>query len=554
MSKDIDLEIEKMIRANYNVVVMMTSEEGRAISLINRVCETKLDKDTANRNAGKGRTLVSWDFADGFKQMSPPVVAAEGKNSSLGPYDFQPEGLAPKPDPLNALQVIGAYGKQAIFVLKDFHEFWEQPIIKRKLRNLAQKLEPSGKCIFITSPNKRVPDELKDDIGVIDLPMPRESELNELLSNVAQSNSITVELDTEQKQRFLQAALGLTSQHAKRVLTKAAVVSRGKINESHIKMITEEKRQVIRQSEALEFFPVSETMDDIGGLEQLKEWLQIRQGAFSEEARKFELPPPKGVALIGIPGTGKSLTAKAIGAIWRLPLLKLDVGALFGGIVGESEERTRRALHVAETVAPCILWIDELEKAFAQGGLDGGTSSRVFGSILTWMQDKSAPVFVVATANDISKLPPELLRKGRFDEVFFLDLPTEEERKQIFHVQLKRINRPLHAFDLNVLAKASEYFVGAEIENAINDALYKAFYDGQRAMITDDIIASLKKLIPLAESQREVVGKLRSWLKEGRAISASYSDKKQALSNAVHIERLDIMGDEEEEAAAGKSK
>jgi ATP-dependent 26S proteasome regulatory subunit len=553
MSKDIDLEIEKMIRANYNVVVVMTSEEGRAISLINRVCETKLDKDTANRNAGKGRTLVCWDFADGFKQISPHVVSGEGK--AAGPYDFQPEGLPPKPDPLSALQVIGAYNKQAVFILKDFHEFWEQPIIKRKLRNLAQRLEPSGKCIFITSPNKRVPDELKDDIGVIDLPMPREHELNELLGTVAQSNAIKVELDDEQKQRFLQAALGLTSQHAKRVLTKAAVVSKGKINESHIKMITEEKRQVIRQSEALEFFPVSETMDDIGGLEQLKEWLQIRQGAFSEAAREFELPPPKGVALIGIPGTGKSLTAKAIGAIWRLPLLKLDVGALFGGIVGESEERTRRALHVAETVAPCILWIDELEKAFAQGGLDGGTSSRVFGSILTWMQDKTSPVFVVATANDISKLPPELLRKGRFDEVFFLDLPTEEERKQIFAVQLKRVRRPLHAFDLDGLARASEYFVGAEIENAINDALYQAFYDGQRAMVTDDIIRSLKKLIPLAESQREVVGKLRSWLKEGRAISASYSDKKQALSNAVHIERLDIMGDDEEaEATAGKSK
>jgi SpoVK/Ycf46/Vps4 family AAA+-type ATPase len=537
MSMDIDVEIEKMIRANYNVVVVMTSEEGRAVSIVNRVCEKNLDKDPRDKKTGKGRLLATWDLADGFKQIFP----------STDDNAFTAEGIAPNADPVNALKVIEKYNGAAVFVLKDFHEFWEMPIVKRKLRNLAQKLEPLGKCIIITNPGKRIPDELKDDVGVLDLPMPREAELNEILENLAKTVSITVELDDDQRQRFLQAALGLTSQHAKRVLTKAAVVSRAKINESHIKLITEEKRQVIRQSEALEFFPVSETMDDIGGLEQLKEWLQVRQGAFSEEARSFQLPPPKGLALIGIPGTGKSLTAKAIGAIWRLPLLKMDVGALFGGIVGESEERTRRALSVAETVAPCILWIDEIEKAFAQGGLDGGTSARVFGSILSWMQDKTAPVFLVATANNISALPPELLRKGRFDEVFFLDLPTEEERKQIFAVQLQKVKRPLQLYDLDALAKASEFFVGAEIENAIIDAMYQAFYDAQRPMVTADILMSLTKLIPLAESQREAVAKLRSWLREGRAISASYPDKKQALSKAVHLEKLDIMGGEEEE-------
>jgi SpoVK/Ycf46/Vps4 family AAA+-type ATPase len=544
MNKDIDKEIEKMIRANYNVVVLLTSEEGRAISIINQVCETKLDKDPRDRNKGKGRLLAAWDLADGFRQILP--VSQD--------QAFQVEGISPKPDPLNALQVIDKYKGSAVFVLKDFHDYWEIPIVKRKLRNLAQTLEPRGKCIIITNPGKRLPDELKDDVGMIELPMPREEELNEILNSLSQTVDIKVDLDEEQRQRFLRAALGMTSQHAKRVLTKAAVVSKARINESHIKLITEEKRQVIRQSEALEFFPVSETMDDIGGLEQLKEWLQIRQGAFSEEARQFQLPPPKGLALIGIPGTGKSLTAKAIGAVWRLPLLKMDTGALFGGIIGESEERTRRALSVAETVAPCILWIDELEKAFAQGGLDGGTSARVFGSILSWMQDKTAPVFVVATANNIASLPPELLRKGRFDEVFFLDLPTEEERKQIFAVQLQKVKRPLHAYDLDILAKESEFFVGAEIENAIIDAMYQAFYDGQRQMVTNDIVRSLTKFIPLAESQREQVTRLRDWLKEGRAISASFSTKKQALSKALHIEKLDIMAsEEEEEAIAGRS-
>jgi ATP-dependent 26S proteasome regulatory subunit len=545
MNRDIDLEIEKMIRANYNVVVFNTSEEGRALSIINRVCEKKLDKDPRERGRGKGRLLASWDYADGFKQAFPPTPEPSFEALSA---------VVENPTAIDVLDLIDKFPLSAVFVLKDFHEFWDQALIKRKLRNLAQKLEPLGKCIIITTPGKRVPDELKDDIGVIDLPMPREEELNEILENLTRTVDIKVELDEEQRKRFLQAALGLTSQHAIRVLTKAAVVSQACINESHIKMVTEEKRQVIRQSEALEFFPVSETMDDIGGLEQLKDWLNLRQGAFSEEAKNYQLPPPKGVALIGIPGTGKSLTAKAIGAIWRLPLLKLDVGSLFGAYVGESEERTRRALAVAETVSPCILWIDEVEKAFAHGGMDGGSSTRLFGSLLSWMQDKTAPVFVVATANNISALPPELLRKGRFDEIFFLDLPTEEERKQIFSVQLKKLKRPVHAYDIDFLAKQSESFVGAEIESVIIDALYKAFYDGQRAMTTTDIFLSLQKMIPLAESQREAVGALRQWLKEGRAISASFPDKKQALSNAVPIQHLDIMGGEdgEEELALGK--
>lgn len=537
MSKDFGIEIEKMIRANYNVVVVMTSEEGRAISVIRRVCESKLVKNPEDKSQGTGRLFVTWDFADGFKEVFPQDKPWQGENA------------APTPDPLNCLNTIGKFKGAGVFLLKDFHEFWDDRMIKRKLRNLAQTLDRSpdkptervqGKCIIITSPGKRLPDELKDDVGVLDLPMPREAELNEVLENLTTSVNITVDLDEEQKRRFLQAALGLTSQQALRVLTKAAVVSQAKIDESHIKMITEEKRQVIRQSEALEFFPATETMEDIGGLEQLKEWLQTRQNAFSEEAREFQLPSPKGLALIGIPGTGKSLTAKAIGAIWRLPLLKMDVGALFGGIVGESEERTRRALAVAETVAPCILWIDELEKAFSQGGLDGGTSARVFGSILTWMQDKSAPVFIVATANNVGALPPELLRKGRFDEVFFLDLPTEEERKQIFAVQLQKVKRPLHAFDLNKLAGASEFFVGAEVENAIIDALWEAFRDGQRAMTTDDIVRSLQKLIPLSKSQREAVSGLRSWLKEGRAISASYADKEEALAKGQPSAKLEL--------------
>ena len=241
-----------------------------------------------------------------------------------------------------------------------------------------------------------------------------------------------------------------------------AIVSDGVLDDRDIDVVTQEKKQIISESKALEFYAVTETPDDVGGLGVLKDWLRLRERAFTQEARDYGLPAPKGIALIGIPGTGKSLTAKMIGGLWRLPLLRLDVGALFGSLVGESEENARRALRLAETVAPCIVWIDEMEKALSQGGSDGGTSQRVFGTILTWMSEKTVRVPVVATANDISRLPPELLRKGRFDEIFFLDLHARG-RWEIFSVHLGKRKRLPQDFDLEQLTRGGSY-VGAEIE------------------------------------------------------------------------------------------
>jgi SpoVK/Ycf46/Vps4 family AAA+-type ATPase len=267
----------------------------------------------------------------------------------------------------------------------------------------------------------------------------------------------------------------------------------------------------------------------------LKKWLRLRERAFTQEARDYGLPAPKGIALIGIPGTGKSLTAKMIGGLWRLPLLLLDMGALFGSLVGESEERTRRALRLAETVSPCVLWIDEMEKGLAHGGLDSGTSTRVFGTILTWMQEKTAPCFVVATANDISSLPPELLRKGRFDEIFFLDLPTLQEREEIFTVHLRKRNRLPQDYDVVRLAKESEGYVGAEIEQAVIDAMYVGFNEG-REITTDDVSAALKRQVPLSVSQRETIEALRNWLQEGRAQSASFQEVHEAKQEFVPLQ------------------
>ena len=298
---------------------------------------------------------------------------------------------------------------------------------------------------------------------------------------------------------------------------------------------------------------MDETVATVGGLGRLKEWLKLREPAFTQEARQYGLPEPKGLALIGIPGTGKSLSAKMIASLWQLPLIRMDMGAVFGGLVGQSEENIRRALTLAETISPCVLWIDEMEKALATGAGDSGTSLRVFGTLLTWMQDKKKPVFHVATANDVGRLPPELLRRGRFDEIFFLDLPNAEERKEIFAVHLRKRGRRASAYDLTRLAVAAEGYDGAEIEQAIIDAMYVAFNDSgktRRDFTTDDILATLRRQVPMSQSQREVIAALRQWLQDGRAMSASYPDEVGAPRRTLAIQ----LDDESSAGAPSEGK
>jgi SpoVK/Ycf46/Vps4 family AAA+-type ATPase len=297
------------------------------------------------------------------------------------------------------------------------------------------------------------------------------------------------------------------------------------IDESAIDLVLEEKRQRIRQTEVLEFFAPTETFANIGGLENLKQWLLQRQQAFSDQARQFGLPHPKGLLLVGIQGTGKSLCAKAIAHIWRFPLLRLDVGRLFGSLVGQSESRTRQTVQLAEALAPCVLWLDEIDKAFAGSSVsvsgDSGTSQRVLGTMLTWMQEKTSPVFVVATANNIEHLPPELLRKGRFDEIFFINLPNFQERRAIFQVHLQKY-RPLtfRKFDIDLLAEKTADFSGAEIEQAIIEGMYIAFHQG-RDLENDDILKAIANTFPLASTAREQIQYMQAWASQGRARSAS---------------------------------
>lgn len=511
---NVEDQLDLYLRARFTLLVFVTAEEERLLTTIQRVCEQTQ------------RRLFSWDAADGFQLLTGNSTPPSAR------------------DPLTALEQIEAAdpATPALFVLKDFHEIWNNPQIKRKLRNISQRLKFSKKSILITSLSTKIPDELRDDAVLVDFPLPTFTELQEVLNRLIQTPGVKVNLTPLGKEKLVQAAIGLTASQAQRVFAKS-IVKDGILDDRDIDLVTEEKKQIIRESEALEFFAVTETPDDVGGLGVLKNWLRLRERAFSQEARAYGLPAPKGIGLIGIPGTGKSLTAKMIGGLWRLPLLRLDVGSLFGSLVGESEERTRRALKLAETVSPCVVWIDEMEKALAHGGLDSGTSTRVFGTILTWMQEKTAPCFVVATANDISSLPPELLRRGRFDEIFFLDLPTFEERREIFTVHLRKRARLPEDYDLDRLAEASSGYVGSEIEQAVIDAMYIGFNDGQREFTTEDILFALKRQVPLSVSQRENITMLRNWLREGRAQSASFQKTEEAEHQFVPIQ-LDIRSGE----------
>jgi AAA+ superfamily predicted ATPase len=499
-------ELEIYLRSRFTVIWIVSYEEERIIDLFREVCA-----DTKSP-----RRLITWDVAAYFKAVNNVGGA-----------------LPDARDPKTALEAVAkAPGDQdTVFILKDFHNCLQnQPLIIRQLRNLAQELKSTRKSIVITSPQSKVPDDLKDDIFTLDFPPPGVSELQSILDRFTNNTRVQMKLTPLGKEKILQSALGLSCNQATRVFGKSIVAeirddkgrvikAGGVLDESGIDMVTNEKKTIIRESGALEFYAPSETIGDVGGLEVLKDWLRKRERAFSQEARNYGLPAPKGIALIGIPGTGKSLTAKMVSALWHIPLVRLDVGALFGGLVGQSEENTRRALRLVETIAPCLLWIDEMEKALSHGGGDSGTSLRVFGDILSWMQEKKKPVFVIGTANDVSRLPPEFLRKGRFDEIFFLDLPTVKEREEILSVHIQKRGRPPADHDLRLLADNSEGYVGAEIEQAVIDAMYIAFNDDEREFTTDDILSALHRQIPLSKSQAEAINLLRSWLREGRAQS-----------------------------------
>jgi ATP-dependent 26S proteasome regulatory subunit len=495
--------LDLMIRARYPLLYIVGAEEEPVESVIDRVA----------LEVTPPRRVLRWDIVRGWEDNG------SGKASAMA-----------------ALDRIGktVVEEYTIFILRDLHPILKYPYsaasapVIRELRNLTRELKRSKKTIILTSHALELPEELKEEVTVIDFPLPNIQEIDRLISHVVE-NPEQLQVTGLVREQLVKACQGLSRARIGRVLAKA-LAAKQQINESDIDGVLEEKQQAIRQTGILEFVNSKESLKSVGGLENLKQWVKMRQDAFTEEARRYGIPNPKGVLLVGIQGTGKSLSAKTIASEWRLPLLRLDTGRLFGGIVGESESRVRQMIQLAEAIAPCVLWIDEIDKAFGNiisgGDGDSGTSRRVFGSLITWMQEKTSPVFIVATANNVRILPAELLRKGRFDEIFFLNLPSESERQDIFKVHLQRL-RPtrLREFDLAVLAKRAENFSGAEIEQVVIDGLYRAFgtfVNGQRRDLrTEDILRSIDDTVPLAAIARSQIEDLKRWAAEAGARTAS---------------------------------
>ena len=485
-------EFGLLLRSRYSIIYIQTREEERV-----EIAITESAKKQGNR------AVYIWDFVEGY-QNNPNDVGWGKRN------------------PLQGLELVEKLPESApaIFILRDFQRFLEDISISRKLRNLARKLKSQPKNLVIIAPQISVPEELSEVLTILEFPLPNSQEITQEVERIflAMGQSIEKRLLDE----VVRAAQGLSIERIRRVLAKA-IATHGELQLNDVDLILQEKRQTIRQTQILDFYPAHENISDIGGLDNLKDWLLRRGGAFSERARQYGLPYPRGLLLVGIQGTGKSLTAKAIAHHWHLPLLRLDVGRLFGGLVGESESRTRQMISIAEALAPCVLWIDEIDKGFAgfksQG--DAGTTSRVFGTFITWLAEKKSPVFVVATANNIQSLPPEILRKGRFDEIFFVGLPNQEERKAIFDVHLSHL-RPhnIKNYDLDRLAYETPDFSGAEIEQSLIEAMHIGFSQN-REFSTDDILESASQIIPLARTAQEQIKFLQDWAAAGKARLAS---------------------------------
>ena len=496
-------EIETLIRARYPILYVISSEEMRVQSVVVDIAKKRQKK------------AFEWSYSTGVVPAGTSIQSHKNRNAATK-------------DPLMALDQVIEQVEPAIFIFKDFHPFLTKNnfAIIRKLKEIALHLKNSFKTIVLVSPVLEIPTELEKEITVLNYPLPSREDLSALLDkiteDVRQFKQVRIELDDAGRDRLLQAALGLTLGEAENVFAKI-IVKDERLGGDDVNEVFAEKQQIIRKSGLLEYYSTAESFANVGGLSILKDWLNKRAAAFTSEARAFGLPAPKGILMLGVQGCGKSLCAKAVSNQWQLPLLRFDMGRMFGSLVGSSEENVRRAIAVAESVAPAILWVDEIDKAFAgsqgSGASDGGTTARVFGTFLTWLSEKTAPVFVVATANDISQLPPELLRKGRLDEIFFVDLPSLEERTEIFRIHIARRQRPVDQFDLSALAAASPDFSGAEIEEAINSALYDAFYE-QRDINTEAVLATLTQTVPLARTMDEQISRLRSWA-DGRARNAS---------------------------------
>lgn len=518
--------LANLLRARFPYLYVATWEEARALQLIT-VAAKNIELIRTERR------VLDWSLTNGFTENG---IAVEGDTKQ----------------PLKALDFIENFEDPAVFVLKDFHIFLggagrpADAQVVRRLRDLVPAIKHSQrpKNVVFIAPSLVLPNELEKDVTVLEFELPSFGEIRDVLSQMIETNRATgrvaINVTEEDEERLAKAAMGLTLHEAENAFARA-MVEDGKLDISDVEVVLEEKRQTIRKSGILEYLKPDLNIKDVGGLQNLKRWLVKRNKSWLDSATKYNLPAPRGVLITGVPGCGKSLVAKAVSAMWQVPLLRLDVGRIFSGVVGSSEENMRRAIETAEAISPCVLWIDEVEKGFGSvtgPSGDSGTSARIFGTFLTWMQEKSKPVFVVATANNISALPPEMMRKGRFDEIFFVDLPTHSEREEIIKLHLDRRLTDASVrgefvsdeASLASLAEATEGFVGAELEQVIVSGLFEAFYEN-RSVSLADFLKAVRFTVPLSVTQAEQIQHLREWANV-RAVAATQEEDRAAYETS----------------------
>src|SRR6266567_7936059 len=549
--------LKVLINSSTPIVVMETPEEMHAVNMVRTAC-VELNMATFEWSIADGLLRSGTNASPEAQKMSAQArtdqttVWAQGAHSqartSLSPSGAEADRLvrAVKAsmggegsaaaigaaiyntrEPVQALANMESMTVEAVFILKDFHRHMDDPVVVRRLRDVGQKFSANRRTVVITAPEIAVPAELTTLVEYFDLPLPDRDRLNELVhdmyTRLSKTYTLKMQLDAPGVDAMSSNLRGLTEEEAERAISQALVTRYALCPES-VTDVLEAKKQLLRHSGMLEFVEASDNMDAVGGLENLKHWLGQRRGAWEDSAREFGLEPPRGMIILGVQGCGKSLCARAVAGEWKLPLVKFDTSAVYDKYIGETEKRIRKVFQVAEGLAPCVLWIDELEKVFAGSGpdsasADAGVSSRLLASFLSWMQDRKTPVFVAATCNNVSALPPELIRKGRFDELFFVDLPNQAEREQILSIQLKKRKRNPADFDREKVAAAAKGYSGAEIDAAVQTSMYAA-YSSKNDVSTQALLDALRATVPLSTTRAEEIEALRQWART-RAVPAS---------------------------------
>ena len=564
--------LKVLINSSTPIVVMETAEESRAVALVRAAC-SELNMATFEwtiadglvRSGGGGPAVTQRVLALGDQPaihtsasehsptqtrtvLSPIRGEAERLTrtmlSSLGADAAASLSTGPSGsiyntrEPVQALTNMASMTAEAVFILKDFHRHMDDPVVVRRLRDVGQKFSANRRTIVITAPDIEIPAELTTLVEYFDLPLPDRDRLHDIIhetfGRLSKTYTLKLQLDAAGVDAVAANLRGLTEEESERAISQA-LVARYSLCPETVADVLEAKKQLLRHTGMLEFVDASDNMASVGGLENLKHWLGQRRGAWEDSAREFGLEPPHGVIILGVQGCGKSLSARAVAGEWKLPLVKFDTSAVYDKYIGETEKRIRRVFQAAEGLAPCVVWIDELEKVFAgtapdSASADAGVSSRLLASFLSWMQDRKAPVFVAATCNNVTVLPPELIRKGRFDELFFVDLPNQAERVQILSIQLVRRKRNPAEFDVEQVAAAAKGYSGAEIDAALQTALYAA-YSEKKSLTTQSMVDALAHTVPLSTTRAEEVQALREWART-RAVPAS--DVGNAARSAPH--------------------